>query len=828
MQNKFFFLCCLIFLTNFSVFSQKQDLLAPLVHDIPRSSNFYTQVQLFEDYWKDKDKTEPGCGYKPFMRWKEYWKNAVLPDSTLPSSVQQLETWERIQVASKKKRVTGSNWVNLAPNFNNVNEYSHGSGRINIVRVDPNNNAIIYVGTANGGLWKSTDTGNNWIPLTDTLPTIGISGIAIDSNNSNVLYISTGDQYINNCQSSGVYKSINGGMTWTKCIIPFTGSYISTGEINIDPNNSNNVYLIGKQGLYKSTDAGFSWTQLLNHEVKEMRFQPNNSNTIYVIRSYSGYFGISKSTDGGLSFFNLNTPQLLQRSLIDVTQANPNVVYIFCAPNNTSMNTIVYKSIDAGLTFDTMGVHNYTCIQSMIDMAFCASPTNENELYFGCLFSFKSINGGQNFSPIGTGGNNNVHPDIQEIILQKGLLYIVSDGGISVSKDYGTTFKYLNNNLAIGQIYRMDLAQSTSNILASGLQDNGSWYFNNNVWKSIYSADGTDIAINPFNTNIVYGFPQNAYLLYRYNATNQTVTLTIPPAGEFGDWVAPLEYGIDSVLYGGFSKFIYRLDVLTNTWIKISTTPANSKTIETDPVNPNRLMYFAGDSLRIMHKIGLNYFVTKAISQNLVGGVTSISFNEMDSNVIYLCSFDKVFYTNNAGNTWININKNLTINNVFNAIAHQKGSLHNSLYLATNNTIYYTNDTMSTWEPYNTNLPNTKITDLEINANEGFIVASTYGRGVFKSPLAINSIASIYSPSQNDKIYFYPNPCSENIFLSTEINEPVQIKFYDLLGNLIFQKEMNNILTNTPIRISNLNNGIYIIDIISKNHLIRKKIEKIN
>ncbi|MBP6455518.1 MAG: T9SS type A sorting domain-containing protein [Chitinophagaceae bacterium] len=828
MQNKFFFLSCLICLTNISVFSQKQDLLAPLVHDIPRSSNFYTQVKLFEDYWKDKDKTEQGCGYKPFMRWKEYWQNSLLPDSTLPTSEQQIKKWEDIQQASKKTRAVGSNWVNIGPN-NNINEdIYNGAGRINIVRVDPNNDAIIYVGTANGGLWKSTDTGNNWMPLTDTLPTIGISGIAIDSNNSNVIYISTGDQYINNCQSSGVYKSINGGMTWTKCNIPFTGSYISIGEINIDPNNSNNVYLIGKQGLFKSTDAGFSWTQLLNHEVKEMRFQPNNSNTIYIIRSYSGYFGISKSTDGGLSFFNLNTPQLLQRSLIDVTQVNPNVVYIFCAPNNTSMNTIVYKSSDAGLTFDTMGVHNYTCTQSMIDMAFCVSPYNENELYYGCLYTYKSINGGQTFTSMG--GITNVHADIQEIILQNGILYIVSDGGIYVSKNYGSSFETKNNNLAIGQFYRLDLAQSTSNIIAGGLQDNGSWYLNNNQWHGVYGGDGMNNAINPLNTNFVYGFIQNAGILFRYHYnTNNIISATYPPAGEFGVWVAPLEYGIDSVLYAGFNKFIYRLDVATNTWIKISTTQAISRTIETDPVNPNRLIYFAGDSLRIMHKIGLNYFVTKAISQNLVGGyVTSISFNEMDSNVIYLCTFDEVYYTNNAGNTWININKNLTLNNEFNAIAHQKGSLHNSLYLATNNTVYYTNDTMSIWEPYNNLLPNTKITDLEINTNEGFIVASTYGRGVFKSPLAINSIATIYSPSQNDKIYFYPNPCSENLFLSIEINEPVQIKFYDLLGNLIFQKEMNKILSNTPICISNLNNGIYIIDIISKNHLIRKKIEKID
>ena len=140
------------------------------------------------DYFKQIDKDKKGSGIKPFERWRYHWKYFLDNDGKIQSKKKLWEAWEQ-KNAFQNKSTDLSNWSSLGPySHENTASWSSGQGRVNVVTVDPNNEDIYYVGTPAGGIWKSIDAGVNWIPLTDYLPQIGVSGIAIDPSNSNILF----------------------------------------------------------------------------------------------------------------------------------------------------------------------------------------------------------------------------------------------------------------------------------------------------------------------------------------------------------------------------------------------------------------------------------------------------------------------------------------------------------------------------------------------------------------------------------------------------------------------------------------------------------------
>jgi photosystem II stability/assembly factor-like uncharacterized protein len=141
---------------------------------------------------------------------------------------------------------------------------------VNVVIEDPVNNQVLYLGAPNGGLWKSTDEGVTWTSLTDNLPRIGVSAIAIDPKNTNVIYLGMGDDDASDCPSIGIMKSTDGGNTWNLTGLTFTatgGSNTKVNEVYIDPTNSNTLWTSTSTGLYKSTDAGANWNKTLTGSI---------------------------------------------------------------------------------------------------------------------------------------------------------------------------------------------------------------------------------------------------------------------------------------------------------------------------------------------------------------------------------------------------------------------------------------------------------------------------------------------------------------------------------------------------------------------------------
>lgn len=200
--------------------AQKTQTYAPWSEDVLSKNNNNPTLQQVaeaaEAYFKTIDRDKKGSGLKPFERWKYHWSFYLDENGRIKPKEDLWKAWEEKNQLGDKNRMTDvSDWVSWGPNdHTETASWSPGQGRINAIAVDPNNPSTYYVGAPAGGIWKSTDSGENWTPLTDHLPQIGVSGIAVDPTNSDIIYIATGDDDSDDSYAVGVWKSTDGGTTW--------------------------------------------------------------------------------------------------------------------------------------------------------------------------------------------------------------------------------------------------------------------------------------------------------------------------------------------------------------------------------------------------------------------------------------------------------------------------------------------------------------------------------------------------------------------------------------------------------------------------------------
>ena len=586
------------------------------------SNNYFEITRQLDDYWASHpNRDRKGSGFKPYQRWKELWKTLHHEDGTLftQEEVQNLYLEGRNLTQSARMGQNNnnninndiSNWIPLGPfSHTNSGSWSSGQGRVNVTLVDPNNPNTIYIGTPNGGLWKSTDHGTTWANLTDFLPTIGVSGIAVDYANSNIVYISTGDEDASDSYSSGIFKSTDGGLTWSATGFPI-GDFSTTGEIYIHPTNSNILWVVSSQGFYKSTNAGQTWTLKNGGICKEMRLKPNDPNVIYLVENNYGAneVYIKKSTDGGETFTTQTTYNNAGRTAIAVTPANADYLYVLVSNNNDTFKGL-YRSTNSGATFTTQNetVDIYQSQQAWFDLALTVSDEYADIIYTGCLNIWASGDGGQNFYQVNEWAApqspSYSHADIHDLKFFNGKLYAGTDGGIYISDDYGNSFSdKTKNGVAIGQFYRIDVKQATGTNIAGGLQDNGGYQLLNNQWYNYHGADGMDAVVHP-TLNYSLGFIQ--FGLGLYATVNNQVPIqndfvASSPNEVFGNWITPLEVGAGGKLYAGFDK-LYSLNPNTFQWEEetaFSFTNENIDQIKIDPNNDQRVMFSSNNQLFI-------------------------------------------------------------------------------------------------------------------------------------------------------------------------------------------------------------------------------------
>nr|WP_299344181.1 thrombospondin type 3 repeat-containing protein [Allomuricauda sp.] len=721
--------------------------------------SLYEISEAFDQYWDGKDPMQKGSGLKPFKRWENYWQHFVDNEGYLPSPEEVWNSWKSKENSSKTPNPT-SNWSQIGPNSTGISAIGlPGIGRINAIAVDPNDADTWYTGAPAGGIWKTTNAGSTWTNLFDDFPQIGVSGIAIDPNNSNIVYITTGDDDAADSYSVGVFKSLDGGDTWNETGLNPSNSDINLimNEITIDPTNSNVLWVGSSNGLYKSLDGGDNWTITLGGNVKDFKLKPGTSSTIYAVTETTYH----KSTDGGATFERIRDilPNVSGRLVLGVTPANPEVVYIASA--DTGANGWAYqgfyKSTNSGETFTESP--NVTDIfernQAWYNLALEVSPIDENELYVGAINIWKSINGGDTFIRL----NNNdtdltpayTHVDIHTLKFFNGSLYCGSDGGFFVSADGGASFTDYSDGLAISQFYRISIGKGDVSRIAGGTQDNSGIVLNNGNWSVYTRGDGMDYEIDPNNSNIIYGFSQFGGALWVTTDTGQSIGFVPPPTENGsslrGNWITPLAINSEGEIFSGFDN-VYKFN--GSEWERVSSSVGSDEIedLEIDPNNSDN-MYAAEDNfLYRSQNGGLTFTAVRQFDSE----ISSIAINNSDGNIVYVATSRRVgvrqsfqpaergiFKVEMNGNvaTVTDITFDLPTDQAYFSIEHQGRHTDNPIYVGTNVGVYRLDDTLTEWEEYFTGLPSVAVSDIEISLDEETIVASTYGRGIWQSPLPV-------------------------------------------------------------------------------------------
>ncbi|HHC79397.1 MAG TPA: T9SS type A sorting domain-containing protein [Flavobacteriia bacterium] len=714
---------------------------------------FKETVESFEKYFATKDITKKGSGYKPFKRWEYHWSQYLQADGTIAPAEYLWDAWKQKKQMEKSAKVA-SNWVSKGPFSQSSNS---GQGRVNTVFVDPNNASTIYVGAPAGGLWKSTNNGVNWTPLTDDIPQIGVSGIAIDPGNSQTIYISTGDDDAGDSFSVGVLKSTDGGATWSQTG-SLSGNPNSSNEILIDPTNSSIIWVATKNGLFKSTNAGNTWVLKRAGNIKDFKLKPGDPNTIYAVSDDRFYV----SSNGGNTFSvvvnGLPASNQIGRLAVEVTPAAPNKVYVLATTNSWAFLGI-YISDNSGASFSktNQNTNFFGSTQAWYDLAFSVSPTNENTMFVGVLDIWKSVNGGDNFVKINDWRSVNqsfTHADIHFLRYYNGNLYAGTDGGVYRSTNNGASFTDLTTNMSISQFYKVSVSRQNSGKLAGGLQDNGGFSLINNNWHNYHGGDGMDAASDPNDESTFYGFSQfgGGLTITTNNGVSSTFIANAPSQetgtnDSGGHWVTPLVANKASQLYAGYGQLY---EFANGGWIQVSNHSfgGDLENIEIDPSNNDIIFVSRGLTLYKSTNRGKSFSTRAAFQTGITGtSISSIEVHNTNSNIIWVTTGGSnpqfpssgqtgggVFKSTDGGQTFTDITDNLPNESKL-VIRHHMGSPNNSIYVGTALGVYYRDDATNTWEPFSTNLPNVAVTDLEINPFDATITAATYGRSVWQSSI---------------------------------------------------------------------------------------------
>lgn len=726
------------------------------------NANFYDIVKEFDTYWKDRP-YEKGKGYKAFKRWQWFAEPRVFPSGNLKfaSRGYALEKYQEFLNENSRLEETSNNLSSAASvaNWTPLGPFGSpaggGAGRIQVICANPTNTNSFYVGSAAGGFWMTNNGGISYTTTTDQLGSCGVSDIAINPFNTNIIYISTGDRDAGDTYATGVLKSIDGGLTWSNTgLVWQTIQQRRIYRLLINPINPNTLIAATSVGIYRSLNAGQSWSLISSGNYVDAEYRPNDTTTVYAVTSN----GLSKSINGGASFAGVSAfPSGISanRLSIAVSRANANYLYVLVSNNSNGFGGL-YRSLNSGTTFSLMSsspnifdwstTGNGTGGQGWYDIAIDASPSNADEIIAGGVNSWKSTNGGANWVLnshwYGGGGKPYVHADLHYVLYTSGTTcYLGTDGGVSKTSNNGQNWTEINGNMNIAQMYKIGLASTNSSKLITGHQDNGSNLLNGSNWSQVYGGDGMDCFIDWNNNNTLVASTQNGGFTRSINGGANWSAIVSGLSGTPA-WVAPIVQDPISAntYYCGYQN-VFKSTNQGNTWTVISNFNTTLDEIKVSPLNPNIIFATSTNAIWKTSNGGTTWSNITPI--NIIGNnqITDLTMDNLNPNNIYITLSGysvgiKVLASYNGGSTWINYSQGLP-NIPTNCIVYLKNSPQ-GLYLGTDVGVYYREANMSNWISYFTGLPNIIVQDLEIYYSTGKLRAATYARGVWETNLYSN------------------------------------------------------------------------------------------
>lgn len=686
---------------------------------------------------------------------------------------------------------TSGRWTPVGPIKHPYNQTSQptGTGRINGIAFHPTDSNTLFALAPQGGVWKSKDYGKSWFQLWgagsglsvgSTAPanpalTLGVSSMVLSHKNPDTLYIGTGDRDAGDAPGYGVLMSTNGGTTF---VVRNLGmGNLTVGKLIMHPKNTGILLAATNGGVYRTTNSGGTWTRVTaSANFVDIVYHPGNPN--YVYATANGLF--YRSTDGGQTFAQITNgvpASGMQRGQIAVTPADRSRVYFLIASGSRFQG--FYLSTDSGATFvnrnsTPANILGYSELgndgsgQGWYDLDLAADPKNAQVVYAFGVNVWKSTDGGATFKVsghwVGSGGADDIHADqhIGEFNITGNTLFAGNDGGIYYTGDGGKLWNNITKGINNSQIYRLAVAQTSDDLGAHGYQDNGSMIHDDGEVFTYFGGDGMDCAVDPTDERYVYGSYVYGYI-YRAIEKNDIITLAANGTNgitEGGGWLTPfvLQEGNPNRMFAGYNN-VWRCDSVKSAgvikWTKISTGWTGSiRQIKSSKSNPRHLYVIRGDGKLMFTR---NAEVASPVWVDVTPAsalftIRTMEPDPLDSAKLYGASASDLYTSTNNGTTWstavlASLNKSAYPGfnwGVINVLKADHTASPAGIYIGTDRAVYYMNQVSgSTYglNEFSNLLPLwMDVSDLDIyhsplGRDYSYIYASTYGRGVWKSPL---------------------------------------------------------------------------------------------
>ncbi|HNB81879.1 MAG TPA: hypothetical protein PLP14_07265, partial [Chitinophagaceae bacterium] len=599
--------------------AQKEERIIPIDQLMNSRNMTLKEIDSAANIYFRRSGTGKGSGYKQFQRWRYESQFHVNGEGYLISRLQEEQyltadngLYESL-MDDNCMTEPGERWVEKGPFTlqTNAGATSPGIGALTAIAINTSQPFTIYVGSPEGGIWKSTDWGAHWQPkISCPNSYMSIFSIAIDPHNSNRIYAGTGNN------GAGFLTSDDGGEHWVHC----THSTVPGGfvrKIWINPQYSNVIYTASSYGLLKSVDSGKHWNTLLAINMDDFEFKPGDTNTIYAC----GYSGIYRSLNGGQNWDTLGVSNGifgLGKNRLAVTPADPNKVYLLRSDTNHKMFSMLMVSNNSGSFFVPIIGPSYplkffsandtdTTGQAFHNMELEVSATNADDILIGGVDLFRSLDGGFSFNritrwflPQATPTMPYVHGDFQGILFRNGFWYVINDGGIYVSVNQGLAWTDLSNGLRIREFYRIGSSSIDSLQFVAGAQDNGTTatlsYLANQLtdWRG---GDGMECIISPLNMQKMYGCAFSGNLFRTDDGGLTNIGLAKIPDG---NWVTPyvLRPGSDNTIIAGGDE-VYKSDNSGGFFYPITFNLTNNRIVDLAVAPSNSNYIYACDDNKL-------------------------------------------------------------------------------------------------------------------------------------------------------------------------------------------------------------------------------------
>ena len=763
------------------------------------------------------------------------------------------------------------------------------SGRISDLAVYEPNPAIFYVGSAHGGVWKTTNGGTTFEAQFQENGLISIGDVTVSQSNPDLVWVGSGES--NNRQSTswgdGVYKSTDGGKTYTNMGLKTSRAI---NRIVIDPRNNDVVFVAttgslfgpgGERGIYKTSDGGKTWKQTLKVDddtgANDLVMDSTNNHVLYAstyqrrrtaccMNGGGPGSGVWKSTDGGETWTRMKGNGFpdgpLGRVGLDVYRKRPNILYALiegpapaggrgrgpepdeappAQPGGRNVVTAVtastvtglYRSDDAGSSWRKVNDANP---RPMYFSQVRVDPNDPDEVIFGGVDLHMSTDAGKT---VNTAAASKIHSDHHAIWIDpanSNHVLIGNDGGLAVSWDQAKTWTFFHN-LPVGLFYHVSVDMATPYNICGGMQDNYSWCGPSAVrgaagiasyeWKTMQGGDGFVAIQDPTDFRIAYSESQDGNMVRIDRVTGETMAIRPQPQpGEPAlrwNWDTPLFMSPHDpkIIYAAGNK-LYRSANRGITWEGVGpdlTTNGNRDEVVTMGLKGSDITIAKNDGIQAWPTIisfgespkrpGLLYAGTDDgnlqisrdtgrswtnITDKVTGLPKGIWISEVvpsrfEEGTVYLTAdghrnndFESyIFVSKDFGQTWQSAVANLKGESVKTLTEDQKNP--DVLYIGTETGLFVSLDRAKSWRRVKANLPTVRIDEITLHPRDNAMVLATHGRTIW----ILDHLEPIqeYTAAQaaaSDSKLFTPPP-------SSMFRRPVRDRNYEFWGDHTFYGE---------------------------------------